>query len=237
MRERGILFSDPMVRAILAGKKTQTRRAVRWPSWVVEADRCELLPTGICRVVDGRVVNKMTCPYGQPGDRLWVRETWRAEASAWGASRETADPKVRVMPAERWTVQYDADHSSRNFAAASVPATWHPPRSSANGNAPSIHMPRWASRITLEVTGIRVERAQSISAADVAAEGVDAEAVEALWDAATRKRRGEAWHPNSAPAFDAMRPRDLWRAAWTLINGRESWDANPWVWVVSFRRI
>lgn len=235
MRERGIMFSGPLVRAILASRKTQTRRAVRWPSWVSEWDRCELLPTGICRVVDGRVVNKMTCPYGQPGDRLWVRETARAI----GDKARDGRPNVvyragGIIPdsVPGWpgymydpkTDQYgglDRDNSPRR-----VSGPW----------TPSILMPRWASRITLDITGIRVERAHDISAADVAAEGVDAEAVEALWESATRKRRGEVWHPNCAPAFDAMRPRDLWRAAWTLINGRESWDANPWVWVVSFRR-
>ncbi len=99
-------------------------------------------------------------------------------------------------------------------------------------------MPRAASRITLEITGVRVERVQAISDADVAAEGVTAEAVKALWNGATRSERRACDLPVSPEMALAMaKPIDRWRIGWTLINGRESWTANPWVWVLEFRRV
>ena len=109
---------------------------------------------------------------------------------------------------------------------------------------PSIFMPSWASRNDLEIVSIRRERVQDISDADIAAEGVDAEAVEALWNAATRKRRREVneafgYGPDHAGAVvgSSTRPRDLWRIAWTLITGAKSWDENGFVWAIQFARV
>ena len=167
MTERPILFSAPMVRAILAGQKTQTRRIA----------------------IHKRSIEPMTeeCPYGKPGDRLWVRETHMDLGGC---------------------LLYRADHGSEVERASCAPRQrW----------APSIHMPRWASRITLEVTGVRVERLQGISDSDARAEGVDQDA--ALSMACTR---GAA--------------RAAYSALWEQIHGPGSWDANPWVWVVEFRR-
>lgn len=136
------------------------------------------------------------CPYGQPGDRLWVREAWQAIDGNERALRIMTEPH----PSRGW-IEY----------AATVPEGHEPPPRWR----PSIHMPRWASRITLEVTGVRVERLQDISEADATAEGVSA-------------------------IPDEMRratPRCDFQALWQSINGPDSWAANPWVWIVEFRRI
>ena len=224
VRERGILFSGPMVRAILAGRKTQTRRVMhnqpRWCSsnqggywwyghpkngpgdavvdWSVVLDDAHLRVIG----TKGRGWGAHAgCPHGDPGDRLWVRETWAAGGLA---SPDDRTPAYAV----------DADPDVRRLIR------WRP----------AILMPRWASRITLEITNVRVERAQAISAADVAAEGIDTAAVQTLYRDATPKQRRELGTTLATGA-----PSLNWRAAWTLINGRASWDANPWVWVVEFK--
>ena len=232
MKERGILFSDAMVRAILAGKKTQTRRAMRtnhvgyhsFARWDGAVGRRAMMrclnDPGIA--TGSRELRSVFCennPYGVPGDRLWVRECWKRADAGHGpcvSYRSTPDRHLGVM-------RDDLLDGWQNDA------TWRP----------SLLMPRWASRITLEVTGVRVERAQAISDADVAAEGVDAEAVEALLKAALKKRRAETWPVVSDALHDdwigGMRPADRWRAAWCLINGRESWESNPFVWVIEFK--
>lgn len=180
-KERPILFSAPMVRAILDGRKTQTRRIVEIthrtpglaaclepadPSWVRPKFGAEL------------------CPYGVPGDHLWVRETHYV-----------------------WSAGYK-DGSGRVIAYRSTepdsPCTW----------TPSIHMPRWASRITLEITDARVERLQEITRGDCMQEGCPFQ--------------------NMANGPD---PRDWYAQLWGQINGAGSWDANPWVWVVAFKRL
>lgn len=167
-RERPILFSSPMVRALIAGTKTQTRRVVKG-EWIV-------------------------CPYGGPGDRLWVRE------SHWWFKDEH-DPVTGYYPPKLTAedVEYRADGERPG-------RSWRP----------SIHMPRWASRITLEITGVRVERLQDISAEDCIAEGMQ-----------SRMREHDA----------VCDLRDQYRDLWEHINGPGSWDANPWVWVLEFRRL
>jgi hypothetical protein len=182
MKERPILFSAPMVRTILSGLKSQTRRLVKpQPAWVYG----ETVPV---RTDDADPKGAIPCPYGQPGDRLWVRETHCPVVPRYGSSdplalyRADLDPGQQYMCVERWT--------------------------------PAIHMPRRLSRITLEVTRVRVERLQDISASDCRAEGVD------------------------PPKFNEV---TLWRrqyeAVWGQINGPGSWDANPWVWVIDFKRV
>ena len=180
-RERPILFSGPLVRAILAGRKTQTRRIVktgpgitavddldgeRWPGYMDECREWKRLP----------------CPYGVPGDRLWVRETFDAPPGS----------------TNRAEVVYRADYERDEHQH-----TWWP----------SIYMPRWASRITLEITGVRVERVQEISEADAFDEGV------------------------SLSAPDEQTYRWQFAVLWNAINGKDSWESNPWVWVIEFRRV
>lgn len=211
VRERGILFSGPMVRAILAGRKTQTRRAVKPSVRGAKGVGAYTIDGVVDDLVnldeDGDPIDapSIRCPYGAPGDRLWSRETHAPRYFDDGRTAYRADwTAPDGLPEPKWT--------------------------------PSILMPRWASRITLEITGVRVERAHDISDADIAAEGVDAEAVEALWQGATRTRRFEAGYLKDKyfSHIDGW-PKAQWAAAWTLINGRASWDANPWVWVVEFK--
>jgi len=185
MTERPILFSAPMVRAILAGTKTQTRRVVK-PAHKAWMDQPVTHQLGEW--------DKRPLPYGKPGDRLWVRETWQAVSGNDRARHIMTHPR----PDRGW-LEYAAT------PRADEPAyKWRP----------SIHMPRWASRIMLEVTGVRVERLQDISEADAMAEGVTAGKYTGLDRAYAR-------------AYS-----DLWEQ----INGPGSWDANPWVWVIEFKR-
>lgn len=188
MKERPILFNGDMVRAILDGKKTQTRRVVNFDthgrvkhggkSWHIDDQDC----------VKG-------CPLGQPGDRLWVRESVRI-CGADSVGAPAIDPPV-------W---YMADGVCHD------PAYFHV--------RPSIHMPRWASRITLEITDVRVQRLQEISEEDAMAEGC-------LPACMCSNFNGTGEYTISARSRFA----DLWNS----IYG--TWDENPWVWAVSFKRI
>ena len=186
MKERPILFSGQMVRAILDGRKTQTRRIVKnatGPFWNHSGYRIVMRDGFTFWETHGGIPNEygpaFACPYGKPGDRLWVRETWAP--AEWPP---TGPPAV-----------YRADEGM--FASR-----WKP----------SIHMPRWASRINLEVVSVRVERLQDISEEDALAEGI------------TLVERGTS-------------PVDQFNKLWESINGPGSWEANPWVWVVEFKRI
>ena len=193
MKEHPILFSAPMVRALLAGTKTQTRRVVKpQPDYICQ-DGTPARSTDTAKVRRGQMMT-IPCPYGQPGDRLWVRETFlRADRRAAGRPPwvYAADYADADRPRTRWT--------------------------------PSIHMPRAASRITLEVTGVRVERLQDISEADAMSEGA----------------------PPSHPSIDRISreygypdfPRSWYAQLWDHINGPGSWEANPFVWVIEFRKI
>lgn len=209
MKERPILFSAPMVRAILAGTKTQTRRAVK-------PQPTHFNPVGVPRRArpDAPSSDVIRCPYGQPGDRLWVREAFMHEPAdyCWEAS-----VSIPCRPAE--TV-YRADHDGDTRGA---------------GWKPSIHMPRALSRITLEITGVRVERLQDISDTDCIAEGIERpedmskEAVEAMdiWPIGAERE-----------CFNALnQPVHQYRRLWERINGPVSWAANPWVWAIEFRRV
>jgi len=208
-KEYPILFSAPMVRSILAGTKTHTRRVVKGMAleW--------LGPEGFTPEFVAHRENGM-CPYGQPGERLWVRETWAGSLANVVAS---ADP--REVGTQRGMVAYRA-----TYAGDGCPfGKWRP----------SIHMPRWASRITLEITGVRVERLQEISQADVIAEGcVTPESAAVLAQCRNALAAPDVIGVDGKVHQDA---RHAYRALWESINGPGSWDANPWVWVVAFRRL
>ena len=201
MKERPILFNAPMVRALLAGTKTQTRR-------IVKARDLEWMDVhqGL-REPD----NAERCPCGQPGDCIWVRESWSPDPpdvdgwgyTAWAGCREGQIAGVPERFRHPRFCNYAADWLHG-------PIRW----------TPSIHMPRWASRITLEVTGVRVERLQDISEADAQAEG---------WT-----RRPEV---STDPQVHKEAARDWFMDLWESINGPGSWDENPWVWVIEFRRL
>ena len=220
MRERPILFSAPMVRAILDGRKTQTRRIVKpvgrdvdfvlvqqaggW--WPYRSDDGEsLFRTVRAGTKLYQHETPFSCPFGEVGDRLWVRET--------GWERPERTPKMMRDGADTWErYYYDADGYT-DLEAEQFKAQGFKRR-------PSIHMPRRASRITLEVTGVRVERLRDISNEDARAEGVLPQYAEEC------VRLG---HPYNAT--------DLFRQLWASINGLGSWNENPFVWVVEFRRI
>lgn len=215
-----------MVRAILAGQKTQTRRVVTSPRRP-PSDDWFISPLGDDRmwpherIPEARTKSRpMRCPYGQPGDRLWVRETWAA-ADIFYQDHELDEPGVIAYRADK-TAQFQ---NPGRHQSGQVPDT-----DLAQWNwdllhwRPSIHMPRWASRITLEVTGLRVERLHDISEADALAEGVT--------------QRNEVCVNNHGQTFtERMTAKRAFQVLWHDINGAESWDANPWVWVVEFRRV
>lgn len=212
MTERPILFSGPMVRAILAGTKTQTRRVVKGaPSWATDAGVSYFTPEGMQSFrgrhpEHGPVEKFIRCPYGGPGDRLWVRETWQEFFSdELPANRRDGRPGRMGIPARpdrKSVVAYRADGELA-----------HPRDGQANWR-PSIHMPRWASRMTLEVTEVRVQRLQEIGEEDAKAEGIVA----------------------------TLNPRASFAILWDSINGKgkriepHPWESNPWVWAVSFKR-
>jgi len=208
MSEKPIPFSAPMVRAILNSSKTQTRRVVRPQPDTRPGMNCTRLifkdrkgaPLLDEALEAPEPVYRSLCPYGQPGDRLWVREAWRVFAAF------NKKPPRDITRNE--LVWYEAQDE--------VP--FHP---TAFGRLrPSMFMPRWASRITLEVTGVRVERLQAISVSDAIAEGVNVHV-----------------DHHGKPRDSIYSPVQAYRDLWEQINGPGSWGANPWVWVVEFRRL
>lgn len=216
MKERPILFSAPMVRAILEGRKTQTRRVMRdQPHEAATVTVEHFNQTVIDRHGDEQPGPEIfgawwadgecgiRCPYGQPGDRLWVRESgWERPERTHKMMREGADTWPRfAYAADSWSEQDRDDFKAWGFKSR-----------------PSIHMPRWASRILLEITGVRIERLQDISDQDALAEGVSPD-------------MGLRWQSGDDT------PRGMYGELWESINGPGSWAADPWVWVVEFRRI
>lgn len=199
MKERPILFSAPMVRAILDGSKTQTRRIAKG---VIA--RHARTGEALSRLDSAGL--RVACPYGQPGNRLWVREACCAEE----------------LPAGEDGVRYLADDTFNTIAytqsAAEKWLTMHWYRGRRAATVPPIHMPRWASRIDLLISSVRVERLQDISETDALAEGIT---------------YGQL--PDNPQ--DLQRARTWYRGLWEQINGAGSWEANPWVWVVEFTRM
>ncbi len=205
MKERGMIFNADMVRAILDGRKTQTRRPIKWKQtrfteigeredgskwpWSEDAEHaCDFWHP---------------CPFGAVGDRIWVRETW-AEAGA-------SAPDLKL---------YRANYPEH------VPSIYEnvPPAKEIHWT-PSIHMPRWASRILLEITGVLVERLNTISEHDAQAEGV-------------ARLRGGFWkHYQPGWTQHQLSARGSFVTLWKSIYGEEGWKSNPWVWVIEFKRV
>ena len=210
MKERGMIFNGEMVRAILDGRKTQTRRPIKWKQtrfteigeredgskwpWSEDAEHaCDFWHP---------------CPFGAVGDRIWVRETFcTVDDTQYGGGKWV---DYRATP------KFEASH----------PAGWDcaPNDAEALKWRPSIHMPRWASRILLEITDVRVERLNAISQEDAQAEGMEL----------------TGWRPTySDPdsGGEVLTPYDNFAQLWESIYGEESWKANGWVWVISFKRV
>lgn len=222
MTERGMIFNGEMVRALLDGRKTQTRRPIKWKQtrfteigeredgskwpWSEDAEHaCDFWHP---------------CPFGAVGDRIWVRETFQGPLFDYDLMDSYCkDPtpfekpefcvyKADGVPAPEF---YDADDE--------LHCCWRP----------SIHMPRWASRILLEITNVRVERLNAISEEDAEAEGID---MEALYD--------------SQDCYDCIADHNMtgrptvtgaFKYLWDSIYGEEGWKSNPWVWVIEFKRV
>ncbi|MFM4048650.1 hypothetical protein [Klebsiella quasipneumoniae] len=207
MTERGMIFNAEMVRAILDGRKTQTRRPVKFPVHDKNLG-CELAGNELAGELSAG--NYLNSAFGKPGDRIWVRETFcPVDDTQYGG--------------EKW-VDY---HATPRYEA-SHPAGWDsaPNDAEALKWRPSIHMPRWASRILLEITDVRVERLNAISEEDARAEGIiDGGCLNC----------GEPEPCGCAnPDPDAT---DAFAYLWQSIYGQESWTANPWVWVIEFERV
>ena len=220
MAEKPILFSAPMVRAILAGRKTQTRRVVK-PA-----------PKVLSQGAGHTAVLHEPCRYGKPGDRLWVRETHSIEHQV---EHDQDPPHKDGRPVLR---SDDYGWRQAHYRASDPP----PDLTCENGRCracrdgdfgphwrPSIHMPRWACRLVLDITDVRMERLQDISEEDALAEGINR---------ISHGREGFYYHHENTEQdpHNFSFASDAFRALWVSINGRESWDADPWVWVVSFKR-
>lgn len=211
MKEKSLTFNSPMVRAILEGRKTQTRIIVDRLSKhgrITEFQRSDTLGYDWTFRNKKLLRNDFTnddflelCPYGQPGDRLWVREKFKTahDEDNLGDCIEYADgTKIKpVVPDNNTGFRFSWDCDNDNVR-------WRP----------AIHMPRWASRISLEITGVRVERLQDISEDDAIAEGVK----------------------NSLHLSGGRFANENYAHLWWSIHGDGAWDKNPWVWVVEFKR-
>jgi hypothetical protein len=229
MRERPILFSGPMIRAILEGRKTQTRRIVKpqpSDSWhpvverycptIIEKDGMDGPGPEVFGASDEDEGRKF--PYGAPGDFIWVREAWCSahQDGAFGTAYRADNTYLQGKRSHPKGPHY-------HFPQIGPHVRWRP----------SIHIPRWASRINLEITGVRVERLHEISEADAIAEGIrtmrddSGTFVGREGDSSDGRHMVTPW-PSARQAY-----ADLWES----INGRSSWDCNPWVWVVEFRKV
>ncbi|EBZ4430340.1 hypothetical protein B7N49_04520 [Salmonella enterica subsp. enterica serovar Derby] len=207
MKERGMIFNAEMVNAILSGRKTQTRRPIKWK---------QTRFTEIGEREDGsnwpwsEDTEKVCdywhpCPYGEIGDRIWVQETFQGPLFDYEQMQSYLEDSSKFEKPE--FCQYAADGKP-------APEYYDAEDNLHCGWRPSIHMPRWASRILLEITDVRVERLNSISDSDASKEGcciADMESGDCLSDVFTR--------------------------LWTSIYGDDSWQANPWVWVIEFKRV
>ena len=218
-----MIFNGEMVRAILDGRKTQTRRPVKFPH--IDRDAmCELSGNELAGELSAG--NYRNSPHGKPGDHIWVRETW-------GVVSHELDEDGRIQP---WSPDRPATaihempfgngyYSGHAIYAADGEFTWGDDDGYEDGRScwkPSIHMPRAACRILLEVTGVRVERLNSISHEDAQAEGMELTGWRLTYS--VPDSGGEVWTPY-----------DNFAQLWESIYGEESWKANPWVWVIEFK--
>jgi hypothetical protein len=236
--EMPVLFNGTMVRAILGGAKTITRRPVvpmagRQRQWLTPALLTQSPRLTMCRLSDedggdlgaqmehpkGGPLGWVRCPLGAPGDRLWVRESWCA-ADTMYYEHDQSPPRVVGYLADRSALSFEDAFDGRKPRV--IPAfdreQWNWKRLRGR---PSIHMPRWASRLSLDVVSVGVERVQDITEDDARREGI--EPVNGGWGLA-----GESWSCGSA--------RGAFQTLWDLIGGDGAWRENPWVWRVEFTR-
>lgn len=241
MKERGVIFNGEIVRAILHGRKTQTRRIVKGTDgavkfckeWDINGEEIFVVLGEKDHTGMNPVFGALSCPFGAVGDRIWVRETWGVVSHAfsddglmidWVPDRPTT--AIHEMPFG------NGYYSGYAIYAADGDFTWGDEDGYEDGRScwkPSIHMPRAASRILLEITNVRVERLNAISEEDAEAEGID---MEALYD--------------SQDCYDCIADHNMtgrptvtgaFKYLWESIYGEEGWKANPWAWVIKFKRV
>ncbi|EBX4071346.1 hypothetical protein QE63_002029 [Salmonella enterica subsp. enterica] len=210
MSERGMIFNAEMVNAILSGRKTQTRRPIKWKQTrfteIAERDDGSLWPWAEDCERGGDIW--FACPYGEIGDRIWVRETWQVihdhidESSH--VEYRTYAPSIPKEKDRYWRTVYAEHFGDESREDRGFP--WRP----------AIHMPRWASRILLEITDVRVERLRDLSEEDAKSEGII---------------------PSAGGVLPGWEYRINFRDLWMDIYGTDNWEANPWVWVIEFKRV
>jgi hypothetical protein len=264
MSERPILFLPALLPAILDGRKTQTRRIIKpqpilvGNTWTWPEDGRNSKASWADFIRDPSRGMERFCPYGHAGDRLWIKEPW--QYYDWD---EDGRPKIRYRlddatawcdPPDEWT-----DRIGDIWVELSEPVNYNIDRRACDRRWRSpMFMPRWACRTTLEIVNVRVERVQDISEDDARAEGVDPLFTEAemarhpdlaitareswtnyLWHGRWGKygmgnAKSDAWPYQFSGYKD---PRLSYSSLWEAINGPGSWDANPWVWAITFRRV
>ncbi|BEN67476.1 ASCH domain-containing protein [Serratia marcescens] len=221
MKERPVIFNGEMVRAILDGRKTQTRRVIKVQPEsktfglrkIIESENASEEGKYYWSLSDALGIsrarsNPFLCPFGQVGDRLWVRETFAGHYLDDDQIQDIKDGRCKA----KCLCEYRADYGDDAECA--------------DGWTPSIHMPRWASRITLEITAVRVERLNDISQEDAQAEGMELTGWVPSYS-----------NPDNAGFDETFTPYDNFAMLWQSIYGEESWRANPWVWVIEFKRV
>lgn len=235
MKERPIIFNAEMVKAILDGRKTQTRRIIKPQPTLSNTSGFNWKGAAYGlgfndKETNRNFANTNACPLGKVGDRLWVRETWwqagygarpypESDEYEWVGSKR-AHYAVDGNPPNEPNSDYPSGLKNGSFSAANPNRVWR--------KRPSIHMPRWASRITLEITEVRVERLNAISENDALSEGCVA--LEGCkWHTFKEAKAGTPMHDHTA--------KDAFSAIWQSIYGEESWSSNPWVWVIEFKRV
>ncbi|HAU3358221.1 TPA: hypothetical protein JDL67_000799 [Salmonella enterica subsp. salamae] len=218
MKERGMIFNAEMVRAILDGRKTQTRRPFNWkrqPTMeMAERDDGSLWPWAEDCERGGDIW--FACPFGEVGDRIWVRETYQGPLFDYEQMESYLEDSSKFEKPDFCVYRADGKPAPEFYDADdNLHCGWRP----------SIHMPRWASRILLEITNVRVERLNDISEEDAAAEGVG-------------QLRGGFWkHYQPGWTQHQLSARGSFVTLWKSIYGADSWQANPWVWVIEFKRV
>lgn len=217
MRERPMIFNAEMVRAILDGRKTQTRRMLtprqlEMIGKAAQVGECYPLESGQ-QHANSQAYYREWCPFGVVGDRIWVREAFRVHSRA----TDVATLVYKASEQQSWTQQTHRVPIEQCTKPAVVDK-W----------TPSLHMPRWASRITLEITGVGVQRLQSISPNDASREGL------IKLPATGRYCLNQGDQYFGGASHDA---REVFSWLWEFIYGAESWQSNPWVWVIEFKRI
>ncbi|HCD5206789.1 TPA: hypothetical protein NBT52_005476 [Klebsiella pneumoniae] len=246
MKERGMIFNGEMVRAILDGRKTQTRRIMA-PQPADDIERGifpnpEVIGWKSSRRHKHGSTTAHFCHYGKPGDRIWVRETWGVVSHAFSDDGLMID----WVPDRPATAIHEMPFGNGYYSGYAIYAadgdfTWGDDDGYEDGRScwkPSIHMPRAASRILLEITDVRVERLNAISPEDAESEGLERTNFTGFGD-----EPGLPSYPEPDVYFDPLKkqwkeyPPEAFAGLWESIYGEGSWQVNPWVWVIEFKRV